>query len=31
MFTVVRGHVVGDFRPDKGEAEKGGKCTKMLA
>jgi hypothetical protein len=20
-FTVVRGHVVGDFRPDKGESE----------
>jgi hypothetical protein len=23
-FTVVRGRVVGDFRPDKGEAGKGG-------
>jgi hypothetical protein len=22
-FTVVRGHVVGDFQPDKGKAEKG--------
>lgn len=22
-FTVVRGHVVGDFRPNKGEAGKG--------
>ena len=22
-FTVVRGHVVGDFQPDKGEAGKG--------
>ncbi len=23
-FTVVRGHVVGDFQPDKGESGKGG-------
>ncbi len=23
-FTVVRGHVVGDFGPDKGESGKGG-------
>jgi hypothetical protein len=23
-FTIVRGHVVGDFRPDKGEVPAGG-------